>query len=259
MSGLTPRRAAAELVVIVAGVLIALAFDGLWQARADREAEIEWLVALREETADNLRAVRSDANARRYARREEGLRALAAAVRGGALPDSVRLFVTQVMAVGRGPYVRLERSAWESFLANDGPRFLRDPEVSRKITRLYSRLSIAKEDSGLSQRVLRLVPGEWVGQRGGLVFLATDGIHADSVDATLRIAARRIVADPVIAEEVNAEFAALASERAAKVRWEELLEPALAMLDSVLAARGVPQPPLDAAEAPDPRSGASRP
>jgi hypothetical protein len=56
----TMKRLLAELGVIVAGVLIALAADSAWSNRSDRLREIEILRDLREEFNENSRILRAD-------------------------------------------------------------------------------------------------------------------------------------------------------------------------------------------------------
>ena len=43
MTGLSRKRMSAEFVVIVAGVLVALAVDAGWGTRQDREREVAYL------------------------------------------------------------------------------------------------------------------------------------------------------------------------------------------------------------------------
>ena len=54
------KRVLAELGVIVAGVLIALAADSAWSNRSDRLREVDLLRDLHEEFDENLRILRSD-------------------------------------------------------------------------------------------------------------------------------------------------------------------------------------------------------
>lgn len=84
------RRYVAEGIVIVVGILVALAADAMWQYRIDRADEHTMLRELEAEFAANAQQL--DSVAAEHRRGREGVRVLLGALRGSldVPPDSIR-------------------------------------------------------------------------------------------------------------------------------------------------------------------------
>ncbi len=126
------KHAAGELVLIIAGVLIALAVNGWSQARGDRRAEIEALGEIRAALRDDMADVRSDLV--RHRRAAAAADAILASLGGPAGCDSLGPHVAALLSVPR--HVS-NTAAYESVKAR-GLGLIADDSLRLAITHLYA-------------------------------------------------------------------------------------------------------------------------
>ena len=123
-----------ELVIVVAGVMIALSAEGWLTERQDRFDEIELLEAIKEDVRETI--VRSDQNLDRVNLRLESLRLLnegGAAVAG--LDDESLADVLQP-ALWENGALSVQMSAYEEIKSSGRLRLIDDPQLRRALSSL---------------------------------------------------------------------------------------------------------------------------
>lgn len=149
----TLTRAAAELVLIVTGILIALAVDGALSQRAERAAARESLELVREdlvllrEQADEFRAF----NQEQLAATVRVTRLLAA---DAPVPRTTQMWQDLVDLTSRRT-LRLPRAAWDELVGTGNLRLLDDRELRRDLVRFYE--TVARDELIVSQNNAQFV------------------------------------------------------------------------------------------------------
>ncbi|MDH3732769.1 MAG: hypothetical protein OEU54_04510 [Gemmatimonadota bacterium] len=138
--GLSLRRALAELVIVVVGVLIALSADSWMQSRRDRADERDHLVAVRADVVESVRLL-DEADADRVFQ----VHSLSRLLEGSAVSaptDSVALWVREGL-FDIGVYTpRL--SALGDLEASGELQLIRSPELRRSLAALRTALEAVK-------------------------------------------------------------------------------------------------------------------
>lgn len=132
MTGIEWRHALGELVLIVAGVLIALAVNDWSQARRDRGAEVEALGEIRAALGEDLGDVRADLL--RHRRAAAAAESLLDTAGDRAACDSVGPRVAALLSV---PYHVSNTAAYESVKAR-GLGLIADDSLRLSIIHLYA-------------------------------------------------------------------------------------------------------------------------
>ncbi len=132
LRGVRWRHAAGELLLIVAGVLIALAVNGWRDARLERRSEVETLRQIRDALADDLADIRSDLDRHRGGEAAATL-LLASLDRGTLCRDSLGEAYASLLSVPR--HVS-DASAYQS-LRSRGLGLIADDSLRIAIVRLY--------------------------------------------------------------------------------------------------------------------------
>ena len=138
------KRLVAEGLVIVAGVLIALAADGWMDERAERQLEAIYWTELKE---DLLQADSILGAAASFAReRQAGARLVLAAVRG-ELSDTVSVeALAYGMSMANTVYSPpVPRDTWDEIVSEGRLSLLGDRELRREIAALYRSVELLRE------------------------------------------------------------------------------------------------------------------
>jgi len=123
-----------ELVIVVAGVMIALSAEGWLTERLDRIDEIELLEAIKEDVRETI--VRSDQNLERVNLRLESLRLLNRGSAAVAGLDDESLADVLEPALWENGALSVQMSAYEEIKSSGRLRLIDDPELRRALSRL---------------------------------------------------------------------------------------------------------------------------
>lgn len=139
----TFAKALAELVLIVAGILIALAVDGAISERRDRAAARESLELVREDLRLLVEQVEE------FRRFNEALLASGARVTrslstGSALPRTAETW-QDLVAITNRRTLRLPRAAWDELVGTGNLRLLEDASLRRDLVRFYETVARDQE------------------------------------------------------------------------------------------------------------------
>ena len=131
------RRGATELVVVIAGVLIALSADRWVQALDDRERErtqLGWIASdLEADSAILAGAIESSEQRIAYVRT-----LLDAADRPGPVPpDELEDFIYAFIRVGWSTSPTFSSATWSEMVASGDLSLIRDPELRRSLSGYY--------------------------------------------------------------------------------------------------------------------------
>lgn len=143
----TFKRAVGEVVLIVVGVLIALAASDWQQARSDRRAELAVLGELRTALTQDLQAL--EAQVVRYERIDQRVSTLLEIMKSGApYADSLDAYFGTLYGFA---FPRLNRAGYES-LKSRGLDLISDDALRSQIARVYEQSYARLDDAHESER-----------------------------------------------------------------------------------------------------------
>jgi len=140
-AGSRPRWLVGEILVIVIGVLIALALDGYWTDRQERSLEAEYLSRIRSDVNADIDYLEQGAVSR-LGTKLQALNAIAPIVRGQEpVPDDIETFLRNVAlggVFGASSSYWVTDTTFEDLKSTGNLRLIRDPELRWKISRYYN-------------------------------------------------------------------------------------------------------------------------
>jgi hypothetical protein len=214
-------RAVSGFVVIVVGVLVALALDNWVGDRADRRSEVEYLSALSNDLRSDSTLL-TDLLVPQVARADSALAAIVPAVRGeAALPVDTISFLRQVIFSSRGFTQIGSRTTFDELLATGSLRLVESAALRSAIVAYYGSKTLAKNRAqSRASRYEPLVRGYLPEtQRGPIASRADEAAEASIRDFGIQRAVEAI-RTPEFAEAMNRH-----------VNYIELVGP---MLDAIL-------------------------
>lgn len=177
----TLARACGEFVLIVAGVLVALALDQYAETRRERALETFYLLGLREDVEASTSSVRNAA--RGYRRAEIAVRYLDSLLTsaGAAPPDGSTVYFAADRGYDRSALV-YARSTLEEMESTGSLRLIRDPRLRRQM------LSFYRQEEVFS-RALERQDGRFRSVARGLQYPSTDERIYDDCPANVHLTA----------------------------------------------------------------------
>lgn len=191
-------RALPELIIIVVGVLAALAVDHWNSGRADRALEISYLDALLTDLrADSVEF--ADVLVPALAQKESGLSAIAPVVRGHApVPEDTLQFLRMAALGGRlggGPELGTS-TTYEELVATGALRLIGSPSLRSRLVAHYRSLElgtmrIRMRTSGYPMLIHEYYPGEMRGAHTDSIvrifglLRAVEGLRSDRFNSVL--------------------------------------------------------------------------
>lgn len=192
-----------ETLVIVIGVLIALALDGYWTDRHERSLEAEYLSRIRSDVKADIDYLEQGAVSR-LGTKLRALNAIAPIVRGQQpVPDDIETFLRNVAlggVFGASSSYWVTDTTFEDLKSTGNLRLIRDPGLRWRISRYYKLQSRAYERArdrltGYVSYVHSLLPAEL---RDQMTMVAMEAFDADR-------AVERILS-PEFQDLMNQEF-----------------------------------------------------
>lgn len=134
------RWLVSEMLVIVIGVLIALALDGYWNERHERMLEAEYLDRIRSDVTADIAYLEQVAISR-LDTKLQALNAIAPIVRGQEpVPDDIESFLRNVSLgglLGASSSYWVTDTTFEDLKSTGNLRLIRDPDLRWKVSRYY--------------------------------------------------------------------------------------------------------------------------
>lgn len=147
----TYRRAVGEVVMIVVGVLIALAASDWQQGRSERRTELDVLGELRTALSQDLQDIENQVI--RYERIDHRVSTLLEIIHSGApYADSLDAYFGALYGV---EFPRLNRAGYES-LKSSGLDLISDDALRSQIARVYEQSYVRLDDAHDSERMVIL-------------------------------------------------------------------------------------------------------
>ena len=218
------RRAAIEFVTIIVGVLVALAVNSAWQARADRIDEREYTDAIIDEIRGNITSI--EATLQTEGRAHDALERARLINDSGRLRDSAsQLIAGLVGGVTFIPAPNVSRAVEQDLVSTGNIKLIRNHDLRRTILETYSSMDATLERMDRAQRsiapgldafVSRHLPPNTVSRAGPgqtasplMIEVSDSPEHQPAIVS----AASQMAADVTFKRELNAEFRRLERAR----------------------------------------------
>ncbi|MGI9200228.1 MAG: hypothetical protein ACR2QL_04165 [Woeseiaceae bacterium] len=180
-----------ETLVVLIGVLAALAIDQAWSDRLDRQLEVEYLRGIRDAVVADINYA-LDYRQPGLQRKLAAIEAVAPVIRGdAALPDDIESFLTNIGLVAIGgvaPRVTVSQGAFEELLSTGKIRLITNPSIRSAIIRYYFAQKMEHERifarlTGYPEFVLGIHPAEL---RDDLNLAAIESFNIDRAIAAIQ-------------------------------------------------------------------------
>ena len=239
------RRAAVEFVTIIVGVLVALAVNNAWQARADRISESEYIGAVIDEIRGNMSSV--EGLVLTAGRAHDALESSRRLHQSGHLRDSASQFISGLVgAVTFIPTPNVSRAAMQDLVSTGNIKLIRNAELRRAILESYSAMDATLERIELAQRsiapgldalVARHLPPNTVSRGKQPMTIEVSALAQDQ--PAIQAAASGIGSDVMFQRELNAEFRRLERARQQSQTLRDALQAQLETLQTMAQAGGL--------------------
>lgn len=240
------RRAAVEFVTIIVGVLVALAVNNAWQARADRISEREYIGAVIDEVRGNMTSVEGlMLTAGKAHDALEGSRRLH---ESGHPRDSASQFIAGLVGgVTFIPAPNVSRAVMQDLVSTGNIRLIRNAELRRTILETYASMDATLERieraqqsiaPGLDALIARHLPPNTVSRTGGAQPASIVVSTLPEDQPAIQSAASRIASDVMFQRELNAEFRRLERARQQAQTLRDTLQTQLERLQAMARAGG---------------------
>ena len=225
------RRALPEFVLVVAGVLVALALEGWFANAQERRAESEYVADLLAEADANAEALAGVSSFRAEAEAEL-LRAERLLLGGEISPDSAAVFILALEAGGTFEVVpRITTSVFDDLESSGRLQYIRDPGLRRAVIDHYGRVDAALArlrriqdgiDAGLSTLLSESLPPLLFHRPAPRNPLRVE-LSTDTGASEVLAAARSVAARTELRPRIWAELTTLRREQQILMRLEQIL------------------------------------
>jgi hypothetical protein len=237
-------RLGSEFVVIVIGVLVALAVDAAWEARQERAMELELVDAVSTELSSNIALL--DQTLASAARAHDNLERARRISEQGMVADSGAVFVIALLnSTSFSPLPIVSRAAVRDLVSTGRLRVVRSPELRRAIltydARLDARLEgIARAEANMAAPLTHLIsrhlPPNTVAYSSEVGRNVVDDPEGG---AWVRQAAAAMADDPEFPAELNHEYRRVERARALTLHLQTIMSEWDEGLSEVRAAAGL--------------------